>query len=94
MQDNPAVITIFPCMPPILPCLVLLFLELYFLAEFFLDLEKLNQFSKVEIFLEQKEVAFLSHSKICENLNFSTVHPEQFKFFQIFLSDKNATYSG
>ena len=30
--------------------------------------------SKVEIFLEQREVAFLSPSKICENLNFSTVH--------------------
>ena len=29
---------------------------------------------KVEIFLEQREVAFLSPSKICENLNFSTVH--------------------
>ena len=26
-------------------------------------------FIKVEIFLEQKEVAFLSPSKICENLN-------------------------
>ena len=29
---------------------------------------------KVEIFLEQREVAFLSSSKICENLNFSTEH--------------------
>ena len=28
--------------------------------------------SKVEIFLEQREIAFLSPSKICENLNFST----------------------
>ena len=28
--------------------------------------------SKVEKFLEQREVAFLSPSKICENLNFST----------------------
>ena len=27
---------------------------------------------KVEIFLEQREVAFLSPSKICENLNLST----------------------
>ena len=27
---------------------------------------------KVEIYLEQREVAFLSPSKICENLNFST----------------------
>ena len=26
---------------------------------------------KVEIFLEQREVAFLSPSKICENFNFS-----------------------
>ena len=30
--------------------------------------------SKVEIFLEQREVAFLSPNKLCENLNFSTVH--------------------
>ena len=29
---------------------------------------------KVEIFLEQRKVAFLSPNKICENLNFSTVH--------------------
>ena len=29
---------------------------------------------KVEMFLEQREVAFLSPSKICKNLNFSTVH--------------------
>ena len=28
--------------------------------------------SKVELFLEKREVAFLSPSKICENLNFST----------------------
>ena len=41
---------------------------------------------KVEIFLEQREVA-LSPSKICENLNFST-----FKFSQILLGNKNATY--
>ena len=27
---------------------------------------------KAEIFLEQREIAFLSPSKICENLNFST----------------------
>ena len=32
----------------------------------------LPQKGKVEIFLEQREVAFLSPSKICENLNFST----------------------
>ena len=30
-------------------------------------------FDKVEIFLEQREVAFLSPRKICENLNFSTL---------------------
>ena len=29
-------------------------------------------YSKVEIFLEKKEAAFLSPSKICENLDFST----------------------
>ena len=29
---------------------------------------------KVEIFLEQREVTFLSPSKICENSNFSTMH--------------------
>ena len=33
---------------------------------------QLNQHCKVEIFLEQREVVFLSPSKICENLNFST----------------------
>ena len=47
---------------------------------------------KVEIFLEQREVAFLSPSKICENLNFSSVRPEKFIFLQILLGDKNATY--
>jgi hypothetical protein len=51
----------------------------------------INNYFKVEIFLE-KRVAFLSASKICENLNFSTVHPEKFKFSQILLGDKNATY--
>ena len=30
--------------------------------------------SKVEIFLEHSEVAFLSPSNFCENLNFSAVH--------------------
>ena len=34
----------------------------------------LRNLFKVEIFLEQSEVAFLSSTKICENLNFSTVH--------------------
>ena len=51
-----------------------------------------NMVGKVEIFLEQREVAFLSPSKICENLNFSTVHLKKFKFLQILLGDKNATY--
>ena len=46
---------------------------------------------KVETFLEQREVAFLSPTKICENLNFSTVHLSKFKFSQILLGDKNAT---
>ena len=32
----------------------------------------LHSFVKVEIFLEQREVVFLSPSKICKNLNFST----------------------
>ena len=36
---------------------------------FFFSLENL---CKVEKILEQREVAFLSPSKICENLNFST----------------------
>ena len=40
---------------------------------------------KVEIFLEQREIAFLSPSKIFENLNFSTE-------IQILLGDKNAIY--
>ena len=33
-----------------------------------------GEIGKIEIFLEQREVAFLSPSKIDENLNFSTVH--------------------
>ena len=69
---------------------------LYFLVirgSFYLRAPGLQHFSsKVEMFLEQKEVAFLSPSKICRNLNFSTVHPEKFKFSQILLGDKNATY--
>ena len=40
---------------------------------------------KVETILKEKEVAFLSPSKICENLNLSTE-------IQILLGDKNATY--
>ena len=32
----------------------------------------LRYWGKVEIILEQREVAFLSPIKICENLNFST----------------------
>ena len=47
-----------------------------------------NVTSKVEVFLEQREVAFLLPSKICENLNFSTVHPEKFKHSEILLGDK------
>ena len=31
-----------------------------------------NLLDKVELLLEQREVAFLSPSKICENLNFTT----------------------
>ena len=33
---------------------------------------KIHLYVKVEIFLEHREVAFLSPSKICKNLNFST----------------------
>ena len=51
-----------------------------------------NMVGKVEIFLEQREVAFLSPSKICENLNFSTVHLKKFKYSQILLGDKNTSY--
>ena len=36
------------------------------------DQQKTEFFVKVEIFLEQREVVFLSPSIICENLNFST----------------------
>ena len=40
--------------------------------EYFLkSLKTWESNAKVEIFLEQREVAFLSPSKICENLNFS-----------------------
>jgi hypothetical protein len=42
---------------------------------------------KVEIFLEEREVTFLSPNKICENLNFST----EIQISQILLGDKNAT---
>ena len=35
------------------------------------QLEIWDLYNKVEIFLEQREVAFLSPSKICKNLNFS-----------------------
>ena len=34
--------------------------------------QSLQVLSKVEMFLEQKKVAFLSPSKICQNSNFST----------------------
>ena len=40
---------------------------LFYYLSSFLD----SDISKVEIILEQREVAFLSPSKICENLNFS-----------------------
>ena len=48
-------------------------------------IQRLGRINKIEIFLEQREVAFLSPSKICENLNFSTE-------IQILLGVKNATY--
>ena len=47
----------------------------------------------VEIFIEQREVAFLSPSEICENLKFSAVHLKKIKFLQILLGDENATCS-
>ena len=40
-------------------------------------------YSKVEIFLDQKEVAFLSPSKIYENLNFSIVHFKNSNFCKL-----------
>ena len=43
--------------------------------------------SKVEVILEQRQVAFLSPSKIWENLNFS----RESQILQILLGDKNAT---
>jgi len=39
---------------------------------------------KVEMYLEQREVVFLSTRKICENLNFSTAQPEKNQIFAIF----------
>ena len=39
-------------------------------------------------FLEQREVAFLSPCKVCENLNFST----EIQIFEILLGDNNAIY--
>jgi hypothetical protein len=53
---------------------------------------KFYRSSKVEIFLEQREVAFFSLSKIWENLIFFTAQLEKFKFLQILLGDKNPTY--
>ena len=49
---------------------------------------------KVEIFLEQREVAFLSASKICENLNFSTFESLHFRCMTKFwlFSTKNADF--
>ena len=49
------------------------------------------QAGKVEIILEQRQVAFLSPGKVCENLNFKRCTVEKFKFLQILLVDKNAT---
>ena len=46
---------------------------------------------KIEIILDQREVAFLSPSKICEHLNFQRCTVEKFNFLQILLGDKNAT---
>ena len=44
----------------------------YQLENFTFLMQKKSIFqNKVEIFLEQREVAFLSPSKICEDLNFS-----------------------
>ena len=39
---------------------------------------------QVEIILEQREVAFLSPSKICGNLNFSTVHTQPISVLKYF----------
>ena len=55
-------------------------------------IQRLGRINKIEIFLDQREVAFLSPSKICENSNFSTVYLWKFKFSQILLGDKNAAY--
>ena len=57
-----------------------------------LDLFHIQDANKVEIFVEQRKVAFLSPSKIWENLNFSTLYLKKFKFLQILLGDKIATY--
>jgi hypothetical protein len=48
--------------------------------------------SKVEFFLENIKVAFLSPSKNSKNLNFSTVHSRKFKFSESLLGDEKATY--
>ena len=47
--------------------------------------------NKVEIILEESQVAFISPSKNSENLNFSTVTVEKFKFLEFCQGDKNAT---
>ena len=55
--------------------------------------QKNLKYCKVEIFLEHREVALLSPRKICESLNFSTVHLYlRIQIFANLLGDKNATY--
>ena len=39
---------------------------------------------KVELVVEEREVAFLSSSKNSENLNFSSVHSGKIQIFRIF----------
>ena len=52
----------------------------------------MRKYGKVEIILEKSQVAFLSPSENSENLNFSTVRVERFKFSELLLGDKKATY--
>ena len=48
------------------------------------NLHNLVSTYKLEMFLEQREVAFLSPSKICENLIFSNIHSENSNFHNFF----------
>ena len=50
-------------------CQSVIFLKALYCIGIWYDIVVMS--GKVEIFLEQREVAFLSPSKICENLNFS-----------------------